>query len=245
MSLTGNLRDMSVADLIQHNCTDQKKAQLTISHSGREAVLYFDAGNVAHASLDELEGEEVVYEILAWDDGTFSLSADIESPKTSINRSWSGLLMEGARRLDEQNVSSDFVTTNQNENLEEPLMAQRLDEILEEMSTEVNGFDAGAVTGMDGITVAQVTKSKINPEAVDAQLTIFIKLIVSSAEKSGTGLMEDVLIQTDKYYIMNALLPGDSNHFLTTIVERKTGSLGNMRLVSKIFAERLSKVMPR
>lgn len=236
---------MSVADLIQHNCADRKKAKLSITNAGQEAHLYFENGEVVHASLGAQEGEEVVYSILAWEDGSFSLTNEVDSPKNSINRSWSGLLMEGAKRLDEQNLEDEEEISDQNKYREEPFMTQRMDEILQEMSAELNGFTASAVTGMDGISIAQVTDSKLNPESVAAQLTVFLKLAGTSNEKSGIGVMEDILIQTDKYFIMNIFLPGDNQHYLTTIIERKSGSLGNLRLISKIYADRLSKVIPR
>jgi hypothetical protein len=39
-------------------------------------------------------------------------------------------------------------------------------------------------------------------------------------------------------------LPG-KQYYLGIAANRKTGNLGNMRLISKTYAERLSKAMPR
>ena len=245
MSLQGNIHDMSVADLIQHNCAERKKAKLIINHEGDEAVLYFKEGNVVHANLGKEEGEEVVYRILAWEEGTFSVISDVETPKLSIKRSWSGLLMEGAKRLDETKLESEMVIDDQKANKEVKQMAQKMDEVLKEMSNEINGFVAGTVAGMDGINIAQVSAGKVDLDSVTGQLTIFLKLAGSSAEKANMGTFEDILIQTEKVYIMNIFLPGDNQHYMTTIVDRKTGTLGNMRLISKIYAERFSKIIPR
>jgi hypothetical protein len=60
MALHGNLADMSVADLIQHTCLDQKTARLMINHRHQQAVLFFQDGAVLHATLDQQEGEEVI-----------------------------------------------------------------------------------------------------------------------------------------------------------------------------------------
>ncbi len=124
-------------------------------------------------------------------------------------------------------------------------MATRIDEILQEMSGEMNGFFASSVTGMDGMSIAQLTKGKVDPEIVSAQLAVFLKLASSSSDKAGMGAMEDLLIQTADHFVMNVFLPGDNQHFLTTIVDRKNGSIGNLRMVSKIYAERISKAIPR
>jgi len=67
--MQGSLKDMSIADLIQHNCQDNKTAQATIQHNGDQARLYFKDGAVVHAELGDLEGEEVVYELLNWTTG--------------------------------------------------------------------------------------------------------------------------------------------------------------------------------
>jgi len=107
MGLKGNLRDMSVADLIQHQCADRKTAKVTIVNSSRTALIFFKGGEVVHAQLDKNEGEEVVFEILRWEEGTFAVEAAIDPPKVTIDRSWSGLLMEGAKRIDEETHASD------------------------------------------------------------------------------------------------------------------------------------------
>jgi predicted regulator of Ras-like GTPase activity (Roadblock/LC7/MglB family) len=245
MGLQGNLKEMSVADLIQHYCNENKTAQLAIRHAGQEAALYFADGNVVHASLGNQEGEEVVYQILVWEEGDFSLSQGIQAPRQSIERSWSGLLMEGAKRLDESGIEIQTNTLDSNHIEEVKPMTQKMDEILQEMSSEMSGFVAGAVCGMDGMNVAQLASEKLNPEAMTAQLTIFLKLASSANNKSGMGEMEDVLLQTEKFFIMNIFLPGDEQHYLMTVVDRKTGSIGNQRLISKVYADRLSKVIPR
>jgi len=105
MGMQGNLRDMAVADLVQHNCQERKTARLTIYHLDEEAQLFFKDGSVVHASLGNMQGEEVVYYILGWDEGTFVVEPDLESPLISIQRSWSGLLIDGARRLDERSTN--------------------------------------------------------------------------------------------------------------------------------------------
>src|SRR5512133_3259718 len=112
MGMLGNLKDMAIADLIQHNCQDRKVAALTIQHANHRAVLYFNAGNVAHAVLDDQEqGENVIYQILTWEDGTFNLEAGVEPPTTTITRNWTGLLLEGARRLDENKLEESTLFT--------------------------------------------------------------------------------------------------------------------------------------
>jgi predicted regulator of Ras-like GTPase activity (Roadblock/LC7/MglB family) len=244
MALKGNLHDMAIADLIQHQCVDRKTAHVIIQSNNQTADLYFKGGEMVHARLGQNEGEEVVFTILRWEEGTFSVESAVEAPRVNIHRGWSGLLMEGAKRIDEDSHDDEKDVSKNAGKQEARSMTTKLDDMLQEMSNEMNGFFAGSVTGMDGINVAQTTKGKVNPETVSAQFAVLVKLITGSAEKAGMGLLEDILIQTKEHYVMCLILPGDNQFFLTTIVDRKTGNIGNLRMVSKIYADRLSKVMP-
>jgi predicted regulator of Ras-like GTPase activity (Roadblock/LC7/MglB family) len=237
---------MAVADLIQHQCADQKPAQISIQNAGQSALLFFKSGQLVHAQLGNNEGEEVVFTILRWDEGTFAVEPAVEPPKMTITRSWSGLLMEGAKRLDEEANESATFNSKQVEKLEANPMIQNLDEALGEMSAEVNGYIASAVVGMDGLNIAQHTKDpKVNLESVSAQAAMLCKLVFSTTEKVGMGHLEDNLIQTKDDYLFIDMLHNDNQHFLCIIVDRKNGTLGNLRLIAKIYAERLSKIIPR
>lgn len=246
MGLIGNLRDMAVADLIQHQCADRKTAKVTIKNLSQTALVFFKGGEVVHAQLGQDEGEEVIFDILRWEEGTFSVESGVESPKITIQRTWSGLLMEGAKRLDEEAHASVELNSTKAKKSEANQMVQKLDEILNEMSAEVNGYIASALVGMDGLNIAQHTKNaKVNLESVSAQSAMHTKMAISTMEKIGMGHIEDNLIQTREEFLFTILLPNDNQHFLCVVVNRKDGSLGNLRLISKIYAERLSKAMPR
>jgi predicted regulator of Ras-like GTPase activity (Roadblock/LC7/MglB family) len=101
MALFGSLQEMSVGDLIQHNCQDAKTGLLTVDSAGKHALIYFRNGAVIHAVMGTVVGEDVVYQALSWTDGKFILEIGTPSPGISIQRNWNSLLLEGARRLDE------------------------------------------------------------------------------------------------------------------------------------------------
>jgi Uncharacterized distant relative of homeotic protein bithoraxoid len=244
MGMQGNLLDMAIADLIQHNCQDRKTAQLKIEHSGKKALLYFMDGNVVHAVLGNQTGEEVVFQILDWQDGKFDLTSGIKPPKTTITRTWSGLLLEGARRLDEGHHEADSLQSEQ-EILPEVKSMAKLDDIINEMSGEITGYIACALVGIDGMNIASHTSNKTaDPDSIGAQMTMLIKLVDTSVEKLGAGVIEDNLTTTENAYILMRFLPG-KQYYLGIVANRKTGTLGNMRLISKIYAERLSKAIPK
>jgi predicted regulator of Ras-like GTPase activity (Roadblock/LC7/MglB family) len=239
MSLQGSLQDISAANLIQQYCQDRKTARLDIVFDGQQATLFFKNGAVTHASLGDLQGEEVVYLILSWTEGQFHLEPSIEVPQTTIQRSWSGLLLEGARRLDE----AGHRTETEIENLSEENHME-LDNVLKEMGDQVSGFVAAVVVGMDGINLAQISRSKkADPENIGAQMTLFAKMQENTIAKHKLGEIEDILLSTEDTYLLIRFLK-DHNFYLGMVADRKTAQLGNMRLVSKLYLDRVAKVMP-
>lgn len=248
---------MSVADLVQQCCQDRKAARLVINHQRDVATLYFRAGGVQHATLGKVQGEEVVYRTLAWEDGTFTLDLDIKAPATTITRSWSGLLMEGARRLDEgingvdqdngvdHNSKADQTWSTQSTELETPIMSQKLTELLKEFSQEVPGILACAVVGMDGLAIAEVIPGvKVKGDEFCSQVTLMIKMVDTTVTKLASGTVDEDLLSTENAYLMLRFLSGKA-YFLAVSVDRKVANLGNLRLMSRVYSERLSKALPR
>jgi predicted regulator of Ras-like GTPase activity (Roadblock/LC7/MglB family) len=170
MGIQGNLRDMALADLIQHTCQDRKTAELEIQRAGVQANLFFKDGNLVHAQSGSETGEEVVYRLLKWEEGLFTLKAGVEPPSTSIDRGWSSLLLEGARRLDEtgQKPPAARAEAPVPAVLSAPAAAApsapivptevkpmvNFEEILGEMGAEITGYLGSALIGTDGIPIA-------------------------------------------------------------------------------------------
>ena len=68
--------------------------------------IYLKDGNIVHAEVDEIKGEEAVYELAIWSEGEFNFEPDVEPSVRTISKSNTNLLMEAARRLDEWRVLS-------------------------------------------------------------------------------------------------------------------------------------------
>ena len=100
-ALEGDLSMMSLASIIQINCEERNQAQLVLNHQGSEAQIFFNEGDIIHAEVGNQTGDEAIYELLRWEDGSFRLKMDAEPSARTINKGWSGLLLEGMRRIDE------------------------------------------------------------------------------------------------------------------------------------------------
>jgi hypothetical protein len=225
MALQGDLQDMAVADLIQHNCQDAKTARLVIEHNGQEAILFFNEGTVQHATLGTLHGEEVVYEVLNWQEGSFTLETGQKPPTVTINRSWSGLLLIGAQRLDE----IQHQTLN-NSNQEYLIMANIKDTLAEIMKFD-GALGTALVDWKSGMTLGTAGGGRsLNVELAAAGNTNVVraKLGVMKDLKL-KGAIEDILISLTEQYHLIRLLESNPDLFIYVALDRSQANLGLSR----------------
>ncbi len=105
MGIKGDLKDMSLPNLVQMVCLDRRDVMLAIKHHREgEGVIFFSGGQVVHAKIGSLVGEYALYQMLSWPDGIFEMREYTSTPDQTINLPWNRLLMEGLRLVDEQIV---------------------------------------------------------------------------------------------------------------------------------------------
>lgn len=101
--VAGSLRDLALPDLMQILFHGRKSGKVSVKSAGREGQLHFQEGRMVHALLDELAGEEAVYEMLTFNEGSFALDPAFQPTTTTIQASPEMVILEGLRRLDEKN----------------------------------------------------------------------------------------------------------------------------------------------
>ena len=101
MALTGELTDLSLAELIEFFCNQRKTGRLTVAYPQAPAYFYLVSGSVVHASIGELRGIEAVYYALTQSNANFNFSSAYEAPDHTINQPWTSVVLEGLRRMDE------------------------------------------------------------------------------------------------------------------------------------------------
>lgn len=101
MGLAGNLRDLSITNLIELSCVEKTSSQLTVKTRSGDAIVFFDRGNIVHARWGDLKGTAALYPILRLTDGEFRVASNIAAPERTIFESWKGLVFDGMRVLDE------------------------------------------------------------------------------------------------------------------------------------------------
>jgi predicted regulator of Ras-like GTPase activity (Roadblock/LC7/MglB family) len=196
MALQGSLREMSVVDLIQHTCQDQKTALLTINRDGKQIQIFFKDGTIVHAAMGGIIGEKPIFEALSWEDGEFVLEVGTEAPIVSITRNWSSLLLEGAKQMDESSSSGGPLSPEKmiNNTLVNFLMASKLYKEALVMDTagtvmaaclenppdqEMLTAIAAAIVNLGSRSVRLMNKGKFDYSIIQGENTSMIVMMVS------------------------------------------------------------------
>lgn len=106
MSFQGSIQELPVPDIIQLVSVSGKTGMFTLVRGSERGFIYLKNGQMVHAKVGDLVGEEAVYALAIWSSGDFQFSPSEESETVTIQRSNTSLLMESARRLDEWKVLS-------------------------------------------------------------------------------------------------------------------------------------------
>ena len=101
MALTGSLADVEAADVVQLIAMSRKTGVLTVVDQYERSLLYFDQGRLVHAVADSLQGNDVVYNVLAKKQGDFAFEARAVECPTTVTLDAQSLILEGAKRIDD------------------------------------------------------------------------------------------------------------------------------------------------
>jgi len=101
MALSGELSDLSLAELIEFFCNQRKTGRLMVIYPRGPGYFYLQSGAVVHAEVGSSRGIEAVYYALTLPNASFKFSGECEPPERTINQPWTSVVLEGLRRMDE------------------------------------------------------------------------------------------------------------------------------------------------
>lgn len=138
----GSLEDMGVVDLLQTIEIGRKSGVIRFERGHRKGTLWFVDGRVIDARAGQLHGDDAVFRLLTWEEGTFEIDFRRPERKPVIEGSIQSLLMEGMRRVDEWGRMCEQLppldTVFQVDYAE---LAERLAELPDEVNTLLRMFD--------------------------------------------------------------------------------------------------------
>lgn len=104
MAVEGDLKDLGLVSLVQAMCLDRRDATVYLKCKDHDGVIAFKGGEVVHAVVDQLVGEQAVFALLRWTEGSFRLCDSAAIPARTVTTNWNKLLLEGMRQIDEQDL---------------------------------------------------------------------------------------------------------------------------------------------
>lgn len=106
MAFQGSLKELPLPDIIQLVSVSGKTGKFTLTRDADRGFIYLKNGQMVHATIGDLVGEEAIYSLAIWNHGDFQFTPGEDSDRQTITKSNTNLLMEAARRLDEWRVLS-------------------------------------------------------------------------------------------------------------------------------------------
>jgi hypothetical protein len=104
MSFQGSLAELPLPDVVQLVSASGKTGCFHLTDGDIKGQIYIHEGKIVHAQVEDLSGEEAVYQLAIWSRGEFFFETGASVAANTITKTNTNLLMEAARRLDEWKV---------------------------------------------------------------------------------------------------------------------------------------------
>lgn len=101
MALSGNTRELSLADLILVKAGDPGAYRLRLSGPAGDGLIIIRGGKVVHAAYGELPAADAAYLLVTEEAVEFKVESDIEVSAQTLDMGAQQLLLEAMRRFDE------------------------------------------------------------------------------------------------------------------------------------------------
>jgi CheY-like chemotaxis protein len=98
---SGALQKINLPDVIQLECLNRNSLILEVRNSQTQGQIYISCGEVTHAAVGTLIGEQAFYQLLLIKGGKFQVKPFKAPPQRTIEGHWEILLMDAARASDE------------------------------------------------------------------------------------------------------------------------------------------------
>jgi len=265
MAFQGSLKELPLPDIIQLVSVSGKTGKFTLSRDTDRGFIYLKNGQMVHALVGDLIGEEAIYALAIWNQGEFQFAPGEEPDRQTITKSNTNLLMEAARRLDEWRVLSkkipsvDFVPELMvRENRHEQITLNPQEWML---ITRIDGHrsitDIGRALNMSSFDVAKILYGMItgelvqlkkkfdrDPDQANGELVDLAARIRAVAEEF-IGDSAHKTIEKHFLHALDSIMNGDGERAVDTMIEEfeKTASLLRGLAVTEQLRARISEIL--
>ena len=265
MAFQGSLKELPLPDIIQLVSVSGKTGKFTLTRDSDRGFIYLKNGQMVHAMVGDLIGEEAIYSLAIWNQGEFQFNPGEEPERQTITKSNTNLLMEAARRLDEWRVLSKKIPSvdhvpellareNRHEqvtlNPHEWMLITKIDgnRSIAEIGRTLNlsSFDVAKILyGMITGELVQL-KKKIEQHDHDQQNGELVDLAarIRAVAEEFIGDSAHKTIEKHFLHALDGIMNGNGNHAVETMVLEfeKTASLLRGISVTEKLKTRIAEV---
>lgn len=264
MAFQGSLKELPLPDIIQLVSVSGKTGKFTLTRDSDRGFIYLKNGQMVHAAVADLIGEEAIYTLAIWNQGEFQFSPGEEPDRQTITKSNTNLLMEAARRLDEWRVLSKKIPSVDlvpellaRENRHEQVTLNPQEWLL---ITRINGQRSIVEIGR-GLNISSFEVAKVLYGMITGELVQLKKKIEHDADRENGELVDlaariravaeefigssaHKTIEKHFLHALDGIMNGDGYQALDTMVLEfeKTASLLKGALVTEQLRSRISEV---
>ncbi len=177
MALQGSLSDIGAVELVQFAHTGRKSGELLLASPDQEAHLYYEQGQLVHASLGTTEGLDVLVEIFGWAEAQFSFTAGVRANARTIHLDLPRALMSALKMRDDRMAASRVTPPEPGATTEQGLRAQ-LASIVARFVSGTPHIQYACVFDAKGRTLAESGGTTGNVEELD-QLKAVVRDLVT------------------------------------------------------------------
>jgi len=106
-TMEGDLTDMAVPNLLQSVVMSKMTGRLFVDTTQAAAELFFEDGNLIHATAVDVDGDLALMELVTWERGKFYFYRDETTTLRTVKRRLDAILMEGITLLDQSKALID------------------------------------------------------------------------------------------------------------------------------------------
>lgn len=140
----GVLRRVGLQDVLQMECLARNSSVLNIRAGEVNGQVFVQGGEIVHAQTGDKSGETAFNELMRLSGGEFELQSFAEPPARTIDGQWEFLLMEAARKRDE-----DSGPSKTSSKAEAPTPAPEIPDLFVPLTKRVASSGPAAKTGPD------------------------------------------------------------------------------------------------
>ncbi len=246
------IQELEFTDLLQFLSFAGRAVKVLVTNNlGEEGEIGLEGDTVLWVKTHAHFGEEAFFEIVGWEGGGFEMRplAKAEGDRKGEVLSLSYLLLEGARRKDEDRLSETSGEAAGKETQEESEAPRRtisaIKVVLEELTREIPNVIAAEVVSIDDGTplVATSQDPSFDPEIAAAYFAEVVKINEKALEALKKGRrLEELLLTADEFYLVVRILP-DTRFYLGLAIA-KDSNIGMARMVMKAYEKRFMETLP-